>query len=425
MSARWLKPGSHHLEAFQLLFAKSVPRKARRAYTKDATAGLLVGVYTGCVFPFYLIIARDRLHASAFLISVMVAAPFLGNLFALLWANAMEARPKMPFAVTSWVVGRSLFLLMVLAVTPLRFALVVGISQFLVTAAGPAYAAIMKDIYPDEHRGRIMGYARALVALAMIATTFAIAPLLSGLNYRWVFPVGGLFGIVSALVFGTIPTSEPTHEERAAKRPTHEFVFSAFAILRENRGFRWFAASVFTFGFGNLILTPIYPIFQVDRLHISTSQAAMLANTTSIIWMGSYLYWGRYVDVKSPLHATVVNVILTTLIPLNYFLAKNVWMLLPSAVISGITAAGIELAYFNSVLWFAEEGRASHYQALFSWLLGIRGSIAPFVGAALKQAFEGRGWDFRYIFIWAVLIMFAGAVMQIFGVRRDRYNQGA
>ncbi|MBI2843844.1 MAG: MFS transporter [Armatimonadetes bacterium] len=408
-----------------MIFARSVPPKARRAYTADAWAGILFGIHAGWILPFYLIVARDRLHTSAFLISLMTAAPFLGNLFALLWANAMEGRSKKPFVVWSGILSRGMLLLIVVANTPLKFALIVTASHFLATIAAPAYAAVMKDVYPDEHRGRIMGYIRGMMAFTMILTTAAVGPLLSVANYRWIFPIGAIFGVAASYFFSTIPTSEPTHEERASKGPLFQFLRSSFGILSDNYSFRWFALSIFTFGFGALIIVPLYPIIQVDRLHISTSQAAVLANVMGVVWMVSYILWGRYIDIKSPLRATLINTVLSMLIPLNYFFAQSVWMLLPAAAITGITAAGIELAYFNSVLQFSEGRRVSHYQALFSWLLGIRGSIAPFVGGALKQLFDGWGWDYRYIFIMSGAIMLSGALMQYVGAHRTTRHRDA
>ncbi len=400
---------------------------ARHAYKRDAWASVFSGIYQGFVYagPFYLIVAR-QLHASDLTISFMVAAPFMGNLLALFWANSMEGRPKMPFAVGSWVAARTMLLFMVIAVTPIRFAIIICLSQFLMTIASPAYAAIMKDVYPDDQRGRIMGYVRVLMAASMIATTFVAGWLLDFISYRWIFPLGGAAGIASALIFGRIRTTKPPKSERVRKSSTWKFLLSSFAILRDDKGFRWFAFSVFTYGIGSLIVAPIYPVFMVDRLNITTLQAGVLSIMTQLVWMVSYWFWGRYVDVKSPIRATVVSILLAVTVPINFIIASfipSVWILIPQAVISGVINAGIELAYFNTVLEFSGEGRVSHYQAIFSWLLGIRGSIAPFLGGFLAGLFQRESLDLRWIFFLAAAIMLAGAVMQIVGMRRDLQNR--
>lgn len=402
-----------------MLFERSVPIKARHAYRLDAWSGILAGIYSGAITPFFLLIARKSLNADPFLIGLMTASLFLGNLLSLLWANAMEGKPKMPFVAVSWYLARGAFLLMIVAYTPLRFAIIVSIAQFLATVASPAYAAIMKDVYPDAHRGRIMGYSRVLAALFTIVTALVVGLMLKYISFRWIFPVGAVLGVASAFVFNRIPTSKPSDQELANKRSTVEFLVSTFSILLKNRGFTWFAASVFVYGFGTILLSPLYPIFQNDKIRISYWQLAMLVNIQSVVWMVSYLYWGRYVDIRSPLKATVINVALAILVPFGYFVSQNWWMLIPAHIISGLTNAGIEMAYFNTVLRFSEEGRTAHYQALFSCILGIRGIAAPFVGASLIAVFTTRFWDIRYIFLIGIAVLVAGTVMQIMGMRRE------
>lgn len=400
-----------------MIFSRSVPPKARHTYKCDAWAGMLFGVYSGWIFPFYLIIAKDRLHSSSFLISMMAAAPFVGNLLALLWANAMEGRAKKPFVVWSGVVARGCMLLLVFATTPLAFAAVVTVSQILATVAAPAYAVVMKDVYSDDHRGRIMGYVRVLMAFGMVVTTAIIGPLLAHASYRIIFPLGAIFGVASSLSFNRIRTQGPSREERSNKLPVHRFLLSSFGLFKENRQFRWFSLAVFTGGFGNLLLLPIVPVYQVDRLHITTSQAAVLTNIFSCVWMVSYLYWGRYVDRRCPLQATLVNSSILLLYPLVFLLSTNVWMLIPAFIVSGLTASGTELAYFNTVMEFSDERRLSQFQAIFTWLLGIRGTIAPFVGVVLKECLESNGIDYKFAFLVSFAIMGVGVLMQSYGAR--------
>jgi MFS family permease len=402
-----------------LIFEKAVPREARDAFRRDAWSGILAGLYTGAIFPFIGYIARDRLHASVGLIGLMTAAPFIGSMFALFYANAMEGRQKMPYVVWSQAIARTLFLFMLFASTPLLFALIVSFIQIIATIAGPAYAAVLKEVYPDEHRGRIMAYIRVGLAFTTFVSTQAVGRLLPHISFKYIFPIAGLFGVAAALAFGTIKTApvDPSNPDNH-RTSTFHFLRSTLAIFKEDRNYAWFALSVFTFGFGNLIVAPLYPIFQVDQLHITAGQVAMLANVATVIWMFSYLYWGKYVDVRSPLKAVAVNVLLVSLVPLNYFLARNVWMLLPSAVLTGLTMGGVELSYFNSILYFAKEGRESHYQALHAFLLGIRGTIAPLIGAVIVSLFKSGGLDVRYVFLIAMSLMLLGAFLQLVGVRK-------
>jgi MFS family permease len=405
---------------------RRVPEMARRAYRLDRLSSLLAGLYMGSIFPFVGVIAREQLHASAGILALMTAAPFIGNLLALFWAHAMEGRPKLPFVVWSHLAARLMFLLTPFAVTPLRFALIVASAQILGSIATPAYAAVIKEVYPDDQRGRIMSYTRAALFSAGVLTTFLVGPLLKHISYQFVFPVMCLFGIAAAVVFGRIPVpSAAEAAERAPRRSlgesfqqTWSFLGSTMGILRVDHGYRWFALSVFTYGFGNLMIMPVIPIIQVNKLHISTNHINLLANLTQITAAVAYFYWGRYVDRHSPLKAVVVNILLNALIPVFYLMASDKWMLAPAFFLAGITQAGIDLSYFNSILSFATEENASRYQALHSFLLGIRGVIAPVVGGLIVGLLPHNSLDFRWLFFVALTFILAGCWMQVMGIRR-------
>jgi MFS family permease len=189
-------------------------------------------------------------------------------------------------------------------------------------------------------------------------------------------------------------------------------------ILRVDHGYRWFALSVFTYGFGNLMIMPVIPIIQVNKLHISTNHINLLANLAQITAAVAYFYWGRYVDRHSPLKAVVLNILLNAFIPVFYLVAESKWMLVPAFFLAGITQAGIDLSYFNSILSFASEENASRYQALHSFLLGIRGVIAPVVGGLIVGLVPHDSLDFRWLFFVALTFILAGCWMQVMGIRR-------
>lgn len=405
-----------------MFLEKAVPKEARDAYRRDAWGGMLAGLFNGAITPFLGFIARDSLGASGTLLGLIFAAPAIGSIFALLYANYVEGRQKMPYVVWPGVIGRGLFIFTIFAFTPLSFAIIAFLSLSITSIFGPAYAAVIKEIYPDDQRGRIMGYIRVGMAFMNFAATLIVGFLLEGgkvpflpiyvpkISFRFIFPIAAILGICSSLVFGTIKTSPIDPEEKASQQaPPLKFLIDTFKILKEDRKFAWFCIAVFVSGFGNLIVVPLYPIFQVDVLHITAGQIALIGNTTTIVWMLSYLYWGKHVDERCPVTATMISVLIGALVPLTYFFAKKVWMLYPSALFSGITMAGTELAYFNSILLLAKNGRESQYQALHSFLFGIRGTIAPFAGVALYKA----GIDIRNVFLIGFILMVLGGILQI------------
>ncbi len=394
----------------------------------------LAGLYTGAVFPFAAVIARDDLNASPLILAVMTAAPFIGNLMALFWARAMEGKAKVPFVKWSHLGARFMILLAVFASGAWQFALVVSLCQIIGSIATPAYAAIIKEVYPAEQRGQILAYSRAAILVAQIISTLVAGWLMGFVSYQWVFPCAAVIGIIAAFVFARINPSETDAEtvEELEKRPgamekmrdTASFIWSTLGILREDRAFRWFALSVFTYGFGNLLTVPIIPLVQVDELHITKAQLAVMFNLMQVVAIFFYFYWGRFVDRRSPQQAVVINVLLNCLVPIVYIATgflpgANAWVLLPAYIVSGIVLAGIDLSYFNAILTFSGSDNVSRYQALQSFLLGIRGTIAPLIGSFMAVALRAQGQNLRWAFVVGLVFMLTGAWMQQMAMRRQ------
>ena len=387
------------------------------AYRWDALAGLLGGIYMGAIFPFVMRIARADLQASRLEISLLTAAPFIGSLLAPLWARQMVGRAKMPFCVYSWTFARALFFGMLVVTQAWQFVLLIGLAQIIGSISGPAYTALMKDIYPDEERGRAMGLVRVGSYSAVLIVSLIVGHLLdSGVPFKWVFPVAAAVGIVGAWCFSRVPVTESSAlEAQQVRLSALGFWLQTMAILKHNHGFLWFAASVMTYGFGNLVAFTIYPLYQVDRLNVTNVQVATLTNTSSICSIIAFAYWGQFMDRHGALWTALVNILLQCLMPIVYFFSGAWWHLVPAAVVQGIAAAGIELAYLNVILTLSEEGKEAQYQALHSMLLGIRGTLAPFVAVPLLGMV---GFDASFLICLSLMLL--GAYMQAVSLRAYR-----
>ena len=397
-----------------------VPRLARYSLGWDILAGAFTGLYTGMAFPFFTKIARGELHASEGAVALMAAAPFIGNLLSPLWASRMVGRSKMPFVVGSWVVARALLLLIpLLAGGPWGFVALVGGLQFIGTISSPAYAALMRDIYPDRARGRLMGYVRVAAQTAMFAATMIAGRLLDGrVSFRVLFPVAGVLGFCAAYAFShvrALPDADPAPDAAPpppAPTTSHHFVVDTLTILRHNEPYRWFALSVFTYGFGNLMAQPLYALYQVDALHISGTQIANLANFASL-WaiLGSF-FWGRFMDRHGAPRSVLWSIALITLVPIVYLSTRSVPGLLFASSLMGFGMAGVELSYMGSILHYAEPHRTAQYQSLNGLLLGVRGVIAPLVAIPLMKSI-----GYHATFAICLCVMIIGCALQWLATR--------
>jgi len=383
-------------------------------------AGACVGVYMGMTNPFFTKIARDTLHAPPEAVALLVAAPFLGNLFSPFWARQMEGREKLPFCCGSWIIARSLLLLMPFAATGRAFVGLISGMPVIGTVSSPAYTSLMRDIYPDHARGRLMGYVRVVVQSLMFLATLIAGRLYDhGVSFRYLFPLAGLFGIGAGLTFRHVrplPHVRIGEPPRPAEARGHAaFVRETLAILKRNRAYRYFALSVFVYGFANLMVQPLYGLYQVDVLHITSTQIANLANFASLWSIAGAFFWGRLMDHKGAPFTVMCSICLIALIPVIYLVTRSVPTLFCAAALSGLGFAGIELSYLASILLYAERDRTAQYQSLHSLLLGVRGVLAPLLGIPLAKAL-----GYPPVFALALAVMLVGALLQSLAIRAAR-----
>jgi hypothetical protein len=78
-----------------------------------------------------------------------------------------------------------------------------------------------------------------------------------------------------------------------------------------------------------------------------------------------------------------LNIAIVTIIPLTFAAAGNIWMLIPAFLAQGLVQGGFELGAATSAIALAERGRVMEYTAIQSVAIGLRGMVAPLIGAAL------------------------------------------
>lgn len=375
----------------------SVPSNIRRNFSLDLGASILVGVYVAVIINFVPVVAR-RLGANPFLLSLITAAPAAGNIIAVLTTHYMQGHRKMPIMVTAWCAARGLFLLSPLIIAPLPFALIVVLHWVILSLPIPGYVEIMRQVYPDQYRGRAMAYVRVGFTACITLITPLAGWLLDVWGYRFLFPIASVFGILTALTFGQMRVEEAITHAR------HDLLEPWRVLFRDAR-YRDYNAAFFIYGFGSLMTAPLIPLMLVDELHLNYSQVGLLGMVNSVFWMLFYIVWGRTVDRQGGLWTMRINFILSLVIPLAFFGAQDMWLAALAYAFTGITVAGVDLGWINAIMQFAPRDRISDYTALHSGLVGLRGIAAPLTGTALMAV----PWiGLRGTFVLSAILILAG-----------------
>ncbi|MFQ3548119.1 MAG: MFS transporter [Armatimonadota bacterium] len=404
-----------------MFLEKKVPLEARENYRYDSWSGMLGSVSIAFVGPFAAVIAREQLKASAFEIGLLTAAPVIGSLLSIFWAQIMIGKRKLPFVVVPIVLCRIFLLLVILSYSSFSFVMFISLFFFVASVSGPAYSRVMKGIYPDSDRARIMSYVRQNVLIVIIIFTAFAGKLLQIVSYRYVFPIAGIIGMLAAYTFNKLKMEENVNEDNISGKKTNSlnYLIDTLKILKYDKAYRWFTIAMFVFGMGNFIAAPVFSIYQVDVLGVDTRWASYYTVITQIISLFLFPYWGSRIDKKSPIKTFSVCVLFWCLIPLNYYFSISPATLIPSAVISGALLPALELIFISSVLHYAPTNKIVQYQAIFSTALGIRGSIGPFIGAALLQS---NLLSMKGIFILVTLIFLSSFFIFVYIIKRFEKN---
>lgn len=353
----------------------SIPADVQRSIKLDFGSAVFYGVYLAAINTFVPVVAR-RLGADAFMLSMIAAAPSVGNIIAVLAAHFTQRRRKMPFMVAVWTIGRGTFLLVPLAIVAGPFVMLVVVHWLIVSLTVTSYVQVMQVIYPLAIRGRAMAYVRVGFTACATIMTPILGQLLDLWDFRIVFPIAAICGILSGWTFGLIKyTDTPANTQHDLLEPLR--------IFWRDKYYRHYSIAFSICGFGYLLIAPLIPILLVDELKLSYGEVGWLGMINSIAWMIFYVVWGRFVDRRGGLTTMRINLFLTALIPLAFGFAHNMWIAAIAYIITGINVAGSDLGWISAVMQFARKEQIGHYTALHAFLLGIRGIIAPLLGTAL------------------------------------------
>ena len=381
------------------------PARVRRNFRIDLTSAILGGAYIAVVVTFMPIVVR-RMGGSASDVALVVAAPFIGHLLSPLFTYLFAGlRPVRVVAGTA-TASRAVFLAGVLvAATPLMLAMTTVVVFVIAVANIGSYTSLMQGIYPDNERAKAMANVRIGGAIAGIASAALAGAFIDLVPASAVFAAVAIIALPGALSFFWIRFDPVAARPR---RPIRQIASGVWADARYRR--LLLAATVF--GTGNLMNVAVFPIMLVDHFNASNSFIGAMTVVQSVTMIVAYLVWGRIIDRGSSIRLTLVNTVVTLLVPIGYIAAPGTWALLPVAAIAGIVTAGGELTFFTNIVQLAPRERIGEYAAAQSFLMGIRGTFAPFVASALLGLVDPRA-----VLLVGVLFMTAGAWIMAGAVR--------
>jgi MFS family permease len=381
----------------------------RRAVRIDVSVTLLFAVFSGLTVPFTGLILRRELGASAFQLSVLGSASAACLLLSLALARVVDSRRPLPWVVWPTFIARGLFLLVPFVTTPWPFVAMLVTATLLGTVVTPAQTALVALVYPPSERGRALGSVRIAGAAVGIAMAGLAGQVVGWLSWRWVFPAAALIGMAASLRQRRLPVPETAPKSRD-DRPR---LIDAWRAIREDRGYRRLLVSAFVFGSGVWLMQPATPILLADVVRASTTQVGLLAGAGALAAIAGNVLWGRLVDKRRSVHSLRAVYLVGMLAPLTYALCANVpSLVIGAAVAESLMVTGLDLVWMLAVIEFAGPERTAQYSAIASTLAGIRGVVAPLLGAMLIETL-----GLQALYVASAALMGGGAILMTWQAR--------
>ena len=377
-----------------------LPALVRRNFRIDLFSGICSGLFVTVLVAFMPVIVR-RMGGSTTDVAIVVAGPFIGNMLSPIFAYLLAHLPLVRVVAGAASLSRLVFAISVLlAATPFMLA-ITSVTFWIITVSNiAAYTALMQGIYPDRERAFAMGNVRVGASIAGIAAAAVAGTFIDVIPAQWVFAAAALIGLPGAIAFFWIRYEGPSAPP--ARRPALAIARDVWADVR----YRKLLLAFTIFGTGNLMNFAVFPIMLVDHFDASNGFVGTLAIVQSATQIVAYPVIGRIIDRGSTLRQTLIATLLTLLVPIGYLVAPGTWALLPVAVIIGIAVSSGELTAFTNIVHMAPRARIGEYAAANAFLLGIRGTAAPFAAAVLLGMVPPQ-----VVLVLGTLLMTTGALV--------------
>lgn len=300
-----------------------------------------------------------------------------------------------------------------------RFLLLVSLAYVVGLLARVAEMSLYRAFYPPTHRSLAVGWLKSIAfvsgGLAVLTATWIVSA-----HTRWywlVFLSSGMLLLGSALTYSQIRVPASGSYLANDDEPPHRVLSRALATLGADRRFLFYQSNFFVSGFANHMSTML--VAEVLRERLGAGALFMAVAFSLIPTMMRAVaapLWGPLLDRISPMAGRAIfNVFLMATYSLYCFggVTQQFWPFVIGAVLHGIGQGGNQINWTTSSLYFADRARVPLYNSVHVALTGMRGLIAPLVGAWLFSA-KGLGlgpWVFA-ISVALGALGFVGLVLQ-------------
>ena len=329
--------------------------------------------------------------------------------FVLLLGGLGERLPYLLIGLAAFVVQSPTLMLIL-------FFLFLGLSAVGSGVATPAWFSLIGKVLPVHRRGIFFGLSGGLGALMGIIGSYFVGQMLEFRaypeNFALLFIVAFAFAALSWV--GLALTREPQSLVVKQVVQLRHYLRQLPNVLRHNRAYRRFLMSYSVSKMGALA-SGFFVVYGSTQFALTGTEVGLLTGVLVGSQALSNLIWGWLGDRighKLVLTGSAFVLAAAALVALT---ATSASALIATFALLGAAIAGDQVSRFNIVLEFATPEDQPTFIGLTNTLLAPVVALAPILGGWLATVF-----DFRVLFLSAVLIAGTGGLLLLFWVQEPR-----
>lgn len=381
----------------------------RQTYFWDRIRGAAQGILETGYMGLTLIIAIEVFDAPNTIKSLIAAANPIGLMLTPLTLGIFASLNKPANKIAEALLFSSglCFVLAAFSTSLNAYLIFLTLSAILGTQFAPIMARIYTENYPSNKRGSYLSSSFRFSVAATLIFSSLLGKLmdLSAANYSIVLGTLALATFMAGVSVGRMPSSVMSKHEaqNPLKNLSYAFSDKKFGVML----FSWMFL-----GLGNLMVIPLrieYLIQPGYGVEASNFVAAWI--TLGLPAIGRFVsakFWGNLFD---SIDFMILRMILSALQMLSIFMffsTTNLWMLSIATAINGVAMGGGNLSWNLWVTKFATRERTAAYMSVHTFLTGLRGIAAPFLGFFLLTRYGSRitGEIGSAMILFSILLIF-------------------
>lgn len=381
-------------------------------FIRDGLAAEAMATFTGGTF---LVAMAVLLKASNFQIGLLAALPSLTNVFQLLsvWLVQKYKNRRAISVICCFFARVPLF---IIGIIPFLFTKGTSINvllfflffhYFFGSISGPSWNSWIKDVVPEKMLGSFFSKKARLTQILNVTLSLAVAMMMDYVKshfpgtelttYAYMFVIGGLIGMIGVYFLSRVPEPKTTLENKR--------LFDLLSKPLKDVNFKNLLAFHSFYAFATNLALPFFVVYMMKTIGLSFSCIIVLGLLAKFGSIFSLKFWGTFSDKYS--NKTIIRIcapIFITCIISWTFAAMttnhiiSIILLAVIHLVSGVSAAGIDLAMGNMAIKLSPKNDAISYISVRNIVVAVFASAGPIAGGLMADFFATHNltWNIQW-----------------------------